>query len=255
MDMETTTVADISTNVGATTINRTTAVTNRFYRPAAPVSLIENMDANGDQDEIQEELEIRQSRYDEAKLSKNEATTRLRKSEKDYKEFKDLSDRYMEADRVRVPDPEQTAVINTLQTSVSSIVLTGDAAAGTERQQTRNRMVKRLAELKDRQDSDRKRWDQACSDFDSCSTTLKSAKAKAGGGSQPIVDGRLLFCPFRGGSMARSSRDIIIEIWGYICGPQMLSMNFTRLLNSVRELRKALRAETRLNRPGNFNNC
>ena len=200
MDMDTTVVADISTNVGATTINRTTAVTNRFFRPAAPVSLVDDMDANGDQTEIREELEIRQERYNEAKVTKTEATTRLRKSEKDYKEFKDLSDRYMEADRVRIPDAEQINVINTLQTSVSSIVLTGDAAAGTERQQTRNRMVKRLAELKERQDSDRKKWDQACTDFDSCCTNLKTAKAKAGGDSQPIVDGRLMYCPFRGGS-------------------------------------------------------
>ena len=248
MDMDTTAVADV-TNVGATTVNRTTAVTNRFFRPAAPTALLD-MDVNGDQEEAREELEMRQSQYDNLKKSKSEALARLKQSEQAYRAFKKLSDDYIEADKVRVPDADQTAIINELHTSVSNIVLTGDAVAGTARQQTKNRMVKKLAELKNRTDSDRKQWDSFCSEFNTCSAALKTARDRTGGTSQPIVDGRLLFCPFRGGSMARSSRDIIIDIWSAICGPQMLNLNFNRLLTSVRELKKSLANEIRINKPG-----
>ena len=248
MDMDTTAVADI-TNVGATTINRTTAVTNRFFRPAAPAALLD-MDANGDQEDTRDEIEIRQSHYNSLKQSKAEAMNRVRQSEKAYQSFKLLSDQYMEADKVRVPDADQTAIINELQTTVSTIVLTGDAAAGSVREQTRNRMVKRLSELKTRHEADRKQWDNFCSEFNTCAAALKSARDRNGGNSQPIVDGRLMFCPFRGGSMARCSRDIIIEIWSAICGPQMLNLNFNKLLLSVRELRKSLQNEIRVNKPG-----
>ena len=249
MDMDTSTfVADV-TNVGSTMIGRTTNVTNRFYRPEAP-AIILDMDANGDQDDLREELETRQAQFTELKKSKSEALQRFRASEKAYREFRDLSDKYMEADNVRNPDADQTATINSLQTSVSTIVLTGESAGGTPREQTRNRIIKRLADLNDCQIKDRKQWDQLCSEFDSCSTALKSVKARSGAASQPIVDGRIVYCPFRGGSMERNSRDVIVDIWSYICGPQMLDMRFDRLCNSVRELRKSLAAEVRVNRPG-----
>ena len=250
MDMDTSSVADVST-VGSTMIGRTTGITNRFYRPEAPSTILD-MDANGDQEELQEELDTRQNQYDDLKKSKSDSMRKYRASEKSYKEFRDLSDQYMEADRVRNPDADQTAIIQTLETSVSSIVLTGSDAAGTQREQTRNRIIKRLAELNDRQIKDRKKWDQDCSDFESCSAALKSAKARNGGASQPIVDGRIIYCPFRGGSMERSSRDVIVDIWSSICGPQMLEMRFDRLSNSVRELRKSLSAETRAHKPGNY---
>ena len=250
MDMETTSVADVS-NVGSSMVGRTTGITNRFYRPEAPAAILD-MDANGDQEELHEELEMRQSRYDELKKSKSDALRKLRESEKAYKDFRNLSDQYMEADRVRNPDADQTAVMNTLETSVSTVVLTGADAAGTPREQTKNRIVKRLAELGDRQAKDRKQWDQLCSEYETCSAALKTARARSGGTSQPIVDGRIMFCPFRGGSMERSSRDVIVDIWSSICGPQMLEMRFDRLQNSVRELRKSLSAEARINKPGTF---
>ena len=248
MDMDTTSVGDVTT-VGSTMVGRTTGITNRFYRPEAPSTILD-MDANGDLDDLHDELEMRQAQFDELKKSKSDALRKYRESEKKYKDFRDLSDQYMEADKVRNPDPEQTAIIQTLETSVSTIVLTGGDAAGTPRQQTANRIVKKLAELNDRQTKDRKQWDQYCSDYDSCAAALKAAKARNGGASQPIVDGRIMYCPFRGGSMERSSRDVIVEIWSSICGPQMLEMRFDRLSNSVRELRKSLSAEVRANRSG-----
>ena len=249
MDMDTSTaVADV-TNVGATSIGRTTAVTNRFFRPEVPSVLLDH-DANGDQDDLRDELEMRQDQYDTLKISKSEALQRLRRSEKDYKDFKLLSDRYMEADNVRQPDAGQTAIIHDLQTTVSSIVLTGDALLGNAREQTRNRMVKRLAELKEKKDADRKKWDHDCHEFETVSAALKSVKNRSGGQSRPIVDGKLMFCPFRGGAMIRSSTDIIIEIWSMINGPQMLELRFDRLFNAVRDLRKSLKAETLSNKPG-----
>ena len=248
MDIDTTTSNADLTNVGATSIGRTVNVTNRFFRPEAPNALLD-FDVNGDLEEAAEELEMRQSQHQSLRQSKIDSLQKLKASEKAYQEFRTLSDKYMEADNARVPDAEQTAIIQSLETSVSSVVLTGESAAGTARQQTRNRMVKRLAELKDRQDADRKTWNNFCTEYEACSTALKAAKKRNGGDSQPIVDGRLIYAPFRGGSMSRSSRDIIIDIWSSICGPQMLDMNFNKLNHSVRELVKSLETEMSVYKP------
>ena len=255
-NMDTTDVntADINcTNVGATTVGRTTSVINRFYRPEAPSAMMD-MDINGDQDDLEDDVNMRQNRVDTLKVSRVNAKTRAKRSDAAYREFLSLSDRFLVADNCRNPSEEQTEVINTLQTSVSTIVLVGDEAAGNARQQTANRIQKRLSELKNQSDKDQKEWDSLCSEYENARTALKTAKKNLGvENSQPIVDGRMIFCPFRGGTMTRPSRDIIIEIWSQICGPQMLDLEFTKLLNCVRDLRASLSAETRFNKPGEIN--
>ena len=253
MDMDTSDVNNVTvsaTNVGATTINRTTAVTNRFYRPEAS-TVIMDMDVNDDQDDLEDDVSMRQSRYETLKVARFNAKNRVKESERAYREFHALSDQFLVADNCRNPSDEQTEIINSLQTSVSTVVLTGADAAGTARQQTATRISKKLADLKTRSEKDQKDWDTTCSDYEAAKTALQNARKKLGKEeTQAIVDGRLMFCPFRGGTMARSSRDVIIEIWNMICGPQMLNLEFSKLKLAVRDLRASLSAEIRCNKPG-----
>ena len=252
MDMDTsdTNTANVTaTNVGATTINRTTSVQNRFYRPEASTVLME-MDQD-DKDDLEDDVTMRQSRVDTLKASRINAKNRVKSSEKAYRDFLALSDQYLIADNCRNPTSEQTEIINALQTSVSTIVLSGSAAAGNPRQQTANRISQRLADLKTQSEKDQKDWDTTCSEYENAKTALQNAKKKLGKEeSQAIVDGRLMFCPFRGGTMARSSRDVIIEIWNMICGPQMLNLEYSKLKMAVRDLRASLSAEVHCNKPG-----
>ena len=246
MNEETSTnhVAEV-TSVGATAIGKTGHITNRFFRPTVTSTFVAEHDANGTNAEDQEELEMRQSRLENLRQRKTELQTLSKASKRAYNDFRSLSDQFLEADNARVPNAEQTEIINSLQTTVSSIVLAGADAAGTARQQTASRIAKHLAALKDQRDLHDKEWDSCINDIDAAKAALEKVKKRTGATENPIVDGRVVYCPFRGGSMCRDSNEVIIEIWGSINGPPMLDLNFSRLHRLVSELKKSLLSEVR----------
>ena len=240
----------VSNNVGANTMSKNNPIMKRFFVPDAPASYLHGREGSVNQ-EAKAEVDMRQKRIDELILKQSTGRKEVEECDKRVKDFEALASAYMIAENTRNPTAEQNETINTLESSVSEIVLSGANAAGSAREQASFRIASKMTDLQEKADAARKQWNSICDELETERKNQNRAKDRSGLDFGPLQGGKMLYAPHRENrSMIKSSDDIIRDIWNIINGPSMLELSFNRIQHHLQNLRKSLRVETRTYAPG-----
>ena len=243
---------NVTNNVGANSLPKNNAIVKRFYVPDAPASYLHGTEGAVNQ-ESRAEIEMRQRRIDDLVAKQAVRRAEVEDFDREVKKFEALAEEYIIAENARNPTPSQHETINTLETSISEIVLSGANAVGTMRDQTSLKIATYLTNLTDKAEVARKTWNGILEDLETERKLMKKAQERSGLDFGPLQGGKMFYAPHRENkTMVKSSEAIILDIWNIINGAGMLDLSFNRLLHHMTNLRKSIKHEMRSYGPSKF---